>query len=136
MRYQNNQLWSECQLVALWNAARFHVKLTPKMGSRLYKKICKESRCIYGGCIDIDKETKRLGFKVVPGRFNFKWIERNLPVHFTLFTHKGYHSVLAVGSRDKQLLLANYATGRLHWMGWKKLLTKKRRVFPISYVLT
>lgn len=134
MKYQNYQLWSECQLVALWNAARFYGINVPKIGSMQYKKICSESCCIFGGCININKEIERLGFNVILGKFNFKWVKRNLPVDFTLFTHKGYHSVLAIGVKDKKLLLLNYATGRKHWLSWKKLLEKKRKVLPVSYV--
>ena len=41
MKYQNEQLYSECRLVSLWNAARFYNLEVPEIGSKEYDKICK-----------------------------------------------------------------------------------------------
>jgi len=55
-KYQNNQLWCECQLVALWNACKFLGKEPPILGSSDYCFVCIDSGGVYGGCINIEKE--------------------------------------------------------------------------------
>lgn len=122
-RYQNKQLYCECQLVALWNAYRFLGGTPPVIGTKEYRSICKNGSCLYGPCINITTERKRLGLVFVPGEYKLKWVRENLPVHFLLFTkHRGYHSVLVVKVKRNKLLLANYTRGKLQWLSWKKVL--------------
>ena len=135
-KFQNKQLWCECQLVALWNAYRFLGGDPPVIGTKEYQTIVKDSGGIYGGCITIEEERKRLGITFVPGEYKLKWIRENLPVHLGLFTrHRGHHSVLVVKVYRNKLLLANYARGKLCWITWKKILkiSKSMRVKPYSY---
>jgi len=121
MRYQNNQLYFECQLISLWNASRYYNIEIPKIGSKEYNRICDESRCIYGGCIDIEKEKQRLGLRSMRGKYNLIWVRNNLPVHFSIFCHRDYHSVLGIKIYKTKILLANYAYNRTHWISWKNL---------------
>jgi len=135
-RYQNKQLWSECMLVSLWNAARFHdVPKVPKIGTKEYKKIAIECKCINGACLsDIEKEAKRLGLISQEGELSIKWFKENLPVEFGVHCHRGYHSILVVNVKKDKLLLANYALGRTHWMNWDTFLEKSNKYgTPISY---
>ena len=120
-KYINNQFYCECQLIAIWNAAKFYGFETPEPETRQYKTICKESRCLYGGCIDVDKEKERLNISSTRGLYSFKWVKYHLPVHFRVFCHRGYHSVLVVEVDNKDVILANYARNRLHRMSWKQL---------------
>lgn len=140
IKYQNNQLWCECQLVSLWNAFRFFGKEPPIIGTGEYCIACIDARSIYGAAINITRERKRLGMVFVLGKYKLKWIRKNLPVHLCLFTkHRGYHSVLIVEVKKNMLLLANYTRGRLQWLSWnsiKKMLTNRKDVHTIySYKL-
>lgn len=132
MIYQNYQLYCECQLVALWNAGRFHGLEVPKPGTRKYREACRRARAIYGGCLDLEPERQRLGLRLVPGFLMLGWVRKNLPVHFAIFCHRGYHSVLAVEVRGSRVLLTNYAKGRVHWIDWWKL-AKKTNVHTRPY---
>ena len=137
-RYQNNQLWYECQLVAVWNAIRFWGggENLPVMGTPSYKQACEHARAIVGGVIDLDRELEIYNVHRVRGKYDLRWIRSHLPVHFAVFCHRGYHSVLAVGIYGSSLLLANYARNRLHWMPWSILLSKaNKRVKPLQYVV-
>lgn len=135
MKYQNKQRWCECQLVALWNAHKLLVPIPPKFGTENYKEICGKSKCIYGGCIDIEKEKQRLKLVSVRGIYKLWWVRQNLPVHFCVFhPTRGYHSVLAVRVNRNKILLANYAQGRLYWLSWQQLLKKcSKKTKPFSY---
>lgn len=126
MKYQNIQFWSECQLVALWNAYRFHSKEPPKLKSWKYALISIDTGGVYGSCIHANRELRRLGLKCIQGSWSLRWVKKNLPVRFTLFTkHRGYHDVLCVGVCKDKLLLANYARGRLYWLSWKNVKRMK-----------
>ena len=128
MKYQNIQVWSECQLVALWNAYRFHGKEPPKLKSWKYALICIDTGGIYGACIHANREARRLGLKSISGSWSLDWVKKNLPVEFSLFTkHRGYHDVLCVDVRRDKLLLANYARGKLYWLSWKNVKKMKCR---------
>ena len=126
--YQNTQLYSECQLIALWNAARFHDVPVPEIGSEQYNKICEDSCCIIGACIDIRPELKRLKLKSVPGENKLNWIKKNIPVALpVIHKRRGFHAVLVVKANRNKLCLANYADGRLCWPLWnniKKMIPK------------
>ena len=126
MRYQNVQFWSECQLVTLWNAYRFHGKKPPELKSWKYALIAIDAGGVYGACLHANREARRLRLKSIPGRWSLVWVRKNLPVGFTLFTkHRGYHNVLCVDVRGDKLLLANYAHGRLYWLPWKNVKKMK-----------
>jgi len=120
-KYLNDQRWSECLLVAIWNAARFHGLETPEPASDEYFRICREAHAIHGGAIGVGFELDRLGLERVPGHLDLRWVREHLPVHFAIFCHRGYHSVLAVEVDGERLLLANYARGRTHWIEWDLL---------------
>ncbi len=131
-KYQNSQLYQECQLVTLWNAARFHgITDLPVPGTELYYQICYDSGGTNGGCISIRDEIQRLEMRCIEGPINLQWVRRNLPVSFSLLCWEGqpdsnmisngYHSVLAVAVKGNRVTLANYARGRLHHMEWRAL---------------
>lgn len=136
MKYQNTQFFCECQLVALWNAYRFHGKEPPKLKSWEYALICIDSGGIYGSCTKARREARRLGLRYVLGRWSMDWVKKNLPVRFGLFTkHRGYHDVLCIKVCKKKLLLANYARGRLYWLSWRNVKKMKDRNKPESIQL-
>jgi len=133
MKYQNIQFWSECQLVALWNACIFHGKKPPELKSWKYALICIDAGGIYGACTNIKREVQRLGLKCIPGRWSLDWVKKNLPVGFSLFTHhRGYHKVLCIDVYKNKLLLANYAWERLYWLSWKNVKKIKCKEVPLS----
>ena len=131
MKYQNNQLYSECQLVSIWNAARFLETTSeiniPQMGSDKYLQILDSCRCIYGGCIVSDYERERVGLKRIKGKMDLNFIINNLPYEFTLHCHRGYHSVLGIKVKDNKILLTNYAIGRLYWLNWETVKEKQNK---------
>jgi hypothetical protein len=136
MRYQNRQIYCECQLIAIWNAARFWGRSDlPEMGTADYKKRCERAAAIAGGAIFPNFELKTFGLVASRGKYTFRWVCSNLPTHFAVFCHRGYHSVLVVEVKGSKVLLVNYAKGRTHWMEWTRLLAiSNRRVAPVHYV--
>lgn len=99
------------------------------MKSWEYAFICIDAGCIYGACIRAHKEAHRLGLICVEGRWSLRWVKKNLPVRFLLFTnHRGWHDVLCIDVRKDKLLLANYAWGRLYWLSWKNVKRMKGRM--------
>ena len=133
IKYQNRQLYCECQLVSLWNAKRF-LENIPEMGSKQYKKICEESYCVAGSCLNKNKEIERLNLKAIKGKMTLEWIKNHLPVQFSVFCHRGYHCVLAIAVKKEKILLTNYTKGKLHWMSWKKLKEiHNRHLRPIQW---
>ena len=133
MKYQNNQLWSECQLVSIWNARRFWGLDAPRMGTKEYEKICKQFHCISGACLGLRKDPESFGIKRINGGRNLRWIKKNLPVEIGIYCHRGYHSVLIVDYKGDKLLLTNYARGRTHWIEWIKLKNRIVREHPRSF---
>lgn len=128
LKYQNTQFWSECQLVALWNAYRFHGKEPPKLKSWEYALRSIGAGGVYGSCIHANKELRRLRLRRIQGSWSLRWVRKNLPVSFSLFTkHRGYHEVLCVGVHKDKLLLANYTWGRLYWLHWKNVKKMKNQ---------
>ncbi len=135
-RYINNQKFSSCQLVSLWNTALFHNldPNAPPINSKKYREICKKAGCLYGGVINMNFEIDRLGMKAVSGKYNLRWIKNNLPVSLSIFCHRGYHSVLVVDVYKNNLTLTNYAKNRLHKLKWNALLNKvNKNTNPVSW---
>ena len=136
MKYQNNQLWSECQMISLFNAMRYHnLPSVPEMGTKEYEKICTDYCCINGACLKMSTAYKKFGLKRIKGPIKFHWIRKNLPVELGVFCHQGYHSILIVGTKKNKLLLANYAKNRLSWMEWKNLIKRIKRDKPYSIIV-
>lgn len=115
--YQNNQIWSECLLVSIWNAARYYgINPVPEIGSVSYKKICKELEGIDEGVYPnkAKRELYRLGLMSIEGKWSYNWISKNLPVEIPVFFpesrcfEESFHSSLAVRARDGKVLLLNY----------------------------
>lgn len=122
IRYQNTQLWNECQLVSIWNACRYWGLDCPVIGTKEYRLSCVEACAINGGATRVARQFRKCGIVRVYGRYNLIWVRRNLPVEFGVFCGRGYHSVLAVDVRGDKVLLANYARGITYWLSWGKLL--------------
>jgi len=138
-RYQNRQLYSECQLVAMWNACRYYnmpVAL-PKMGTRHYKQICKQACAIHGAALFTEFELTRVGLTRKFIKPRLAEVRTHLPVHLAIFCHKGFHSVLVVSVKGNKVLLANYAKGRSHWLRWSVLQLRDDRTnykLPFQYI--
>lgn len=139
--YQNKQLYCECQLVSIWNAARFWGldRLVPKMGTKKYRTICKNACAMSGACIDTDFEMVRLELKWFKIEWRLETIALFLPCEMSVFCERGYHSVLAVaykrGATGKpwtnKLLMLNWKKYEQAWLGWGQVLTSANlRVAP------
>lgn len=137
-KYWNNQKYCECKLVTLWNAAIYHnIKILDRYGDE-YITDCKKAGAIYGGCIDSDYIIKKLGLKPSQGYLNWNWIKMNCPIEFSIFCHRGYHSVLAVdiNLKNKKVLLTNYAKNRVFWVKINNLIEmQNKHIYPIKWIL-
>ena len=136
--YQNNQQWSECNLVSIWNAARFFGMSDniPVMGTPEYQASCVIAGSIYGAAINVDAELRQQKLSTSQGLFCLSWLSSNLPVTFAVFCRRGHHSVLAVAVKDGQIMLANYAKGRTQWVSWSKLLEMSNvQVLPVKFTV-
>jgi len=146
IKYQNTQQFCECQLVSIWNACRFwgsdwfvwgvDEQEIPRQFTKKYYAACDDANAVHGGVIGIDKQIKKYGIKAVRGKFTLKWFKSHLPIEVSVFCHRGYHSVLAVRVDHGDVILANYAFGRLHRMKWKRLLKiANKECAPCQYVM-
>lgn len=135
IKYQNGQLYCECQLVAIWNACRFWgLGGVPVPGTSEYRDACEEAHAICGGVIGVNKQIQKYHLVAEPGFYKLAWVRSHLPVEFSVFCHRGYHAILAVAVRNKWVLVANYAQNRSHWIGWTKLKKiANKRVLPIQF---
>ena len=121
MRYQNNQLWSECQLVSIWNACRYWgMDNYLIMGTKRYKLACRDAKAIGGSVIGLSSQLRKYNIVRVFGSLNFMWARNHLPIELGVHCHRGYHSVLVVDTCGHEALLANYARDRTYWLGWPK----------------
>jgi len=134
-KYWNNQIYCECQLVVLWNAAIYYgIKVPDRYGNE-YKADCKKAGSIYGSCLNSRHVMKKLHLQPILGSLDWGWIRINCPIGFLVFCHRGHHAVLAidVNLKEKKILLANYAKERLYWLKFKKLIKiHNKRVQPIK----
>jgi len=123
-KYWNNQKYSECHLVSLWNAAIYHGILVPIRYGEEYIEDCKKGHAVNGSCINSGHVVEKLHLRAVEGRLCWDWIKKNCPIEFFVFCHRGYHSILSVGVnvKRKEVLLVNYAKGRIHWMEVSRLI--------------
>lgn len=129
MEYQNAQLYLECQLISIWNAARFYNKeeLVPKMGTPEYEQACEDFHCKNGSCLGVIKELNRLGLKMIGGKWDLKWISKNLPVELSIFKTKegGAHSILVVNVIGNRMQVTNYVDERTVWVNYITLFDKQ-----------
>ena len=129
MNYQNTQLYTECQLIAIWNAARFYgmEDLIPKLGTPEYEQACEKFHCKNGSCLGVIKEINRLKLKKVNGKWNLNWIEKNLPVELSVFQTRegGAHSILAVDVIGNRVQVANHTDGRTIWLDYLTLFDQR-----------
>jgi len=136
-KFQNTQKYCECQLVSLWNAVIFHNQEIPTLGTKFYRQVVLRTNGMHGACFwtDMRKEFKRMGIHPVRGKYDLKWVRRNLPVEFSVFLpERGYHSTLAIGAYKNKLLFANWAEGRLHWAPWSRVLeVSNKEELPYAY---
>ena len=148
-RYQNKQKWCECQLISLWNAAVYHGKIPPRYGSKQYRFLCEQAGTVIGERqfakegvhIRLDHELRRLNMDVKYGRWDFKWVRKNLPVALTVESENlegCYHNVLAVdvNVRKKQFLIANLKLdGNAYWVKWSYLNGRRHNIIiPRAYI--
>jgi hypothetical protein len=128
-KYWNNQIYAECQLVSIWNAAIFYGIPVPERYGKTYRWYCRESCAIHGGALNIELITKNLRLYAYPFKLSWMYLIKNIPCEFSIFCKRGYHSVLvvAVNIKNKKVLLTNYARNRTYWMPWKTLRKKQNR---------
>jgi len=139
VKYQNIQEFCECQLVSVWNACRFwgiDEQKIPHQFTKKYKAACDSANAVHGGVIGIDKQLKKYGVKMVGGELTLKWVREHLPVELSVFCHRGYHSVLVVKVDRCDMILTNYAWGRLYRMRWSHLAKiADKRIKPRQYIM-
>lgn len=113
-KYQNKQKYSECQLVSIWNAARYYgmEDKVPKLGTIEYEQACEDFHCKNGSCLRPGKELNRLGLKMIKGKWDYSWIANNLPVELSISPpNRRVHSILVVGALFNTLEIANFGEG-------------------------
>lgn len=122
-RYWNNQKWCECQLVTLWNAAIYHDIDVPIRYGKEYKKDCHDGCAINGGCIDKSHVLSKLKLKPIKGKLTWQWCSKHLPCEFSVFCHRGFHSVLSVevDKKRKRIAVTNLDRDRITWLQWRDL---------------
>ena len=135
-KYWNNQKYSECHLVSIWNAAMFYGVTVPVRYGDEYITDCEKGYAINGSCINSSHVVEKMHLRAVKGRLCWNWIKVNCPIEFSVFCHRGYHSVLGVGinHKKKEVLLANYDRGRLRWMEVDKLIAiHNKNLHPVKW---
>lgn len=134
-KYWNDQIYYECQLIALWNAAIYQGISVPFRYGLEYIEDCEEARALHGGAINVDKVIQKLQLEPVKGQCNWNWIKQNCPVEFKISCHRGWHSVLMVDVdvKKRKVLLANYAKGRVQWLKIDRLLEMNKRQDPFKW---
>jgi hypothetical protein len=150
--YQTKQLFGECQLVAVWNAARFWGldKIIPVIGTPEYKRICKKANSIAlgngnypGDGVTQQFELERLGLGVFPLRWDVGVIARSIPCELWVNCEIGYHSVLVVGYKksvsgkvwlDELEVVYWFKDGRVDWVPWGEVLACGNLAAPPRYI--
>lgn len=132
-KYWNNQKYSECQLVSLWNVAIFYGIKVPKRYGKEYIKDCKVACAINGSALKKDHVIEKLSLKSFSHKLNYLWVVKHLPCEFSIFCHRGFHSVLAISfnQKRKKFCVLNYARNRVHYLSWKeiaKIHNKRKKV--------
>ncbi|KKL78758.1 hypothetical protein LCGC14_2021620 [marine sediment metagenome] len=138
-KFWNDQKYSECQLVTLWNAAMYYGIDVPTQYGAEYKMECVRAKAIHGAAIASGHLINKLGLKAINGRLNWEWIKTNCPIEFPIFCYRGYHSVLMVdvNTVKKRVLLTNYTKGKLCWVSIDNLIKMhNKRVRPIKWVIS
>lgn len=122
MKYQNRQLYHECQLVTIWNAARYYGATDiPEMGTEEYRAACEAAGALHGAATNTAPFMKKYGLERIEGEYKLSWLRNHLPAELSIHCAHGFHSVLAIEVRGSSVLVTNYAIGRTHWLPWKKL---------------
>jgi hypothetical protein len=120
-KYWNGQLFQECQLVTLWNAAIYHGTEVPKRYGSEYVADSLFANAIEDGAEYTGHVVDKLGLKPKEGPMSWNWIRKNLPVEFSI-NYRGYHSALAIDTNNKgEILFANYSRTRLQWVKYSKI---------------
>lgn len=117
-----SQRYCACELIAAINARIF-------LGGRdiaeeYFERLVDETCGRVGACIGVEKAYPELGLSFKCGPTSLRWIKRNLPVEIGIFDPKyGFHAVLIVAVRGRQVKLVNGWQG---WVSWKII----RRLLP------
>lgn len=133
-KYWNGQQHFECQLVTLWNAAIYYGIKVPERYGPEYQADCEKACAIIGSVIDKEHVIQKLRLKAIRGKLKWRWVKRNLPVEFTIYSHRGNHSILAIEVRKKSLIVLNHFKGfncRLSWKVIKKM--HNQHTVPIKW---
>lgn len=127
IKYQNSQMYAECQLVAAINAARYFGLSVPKMGSVEYERLVDLTKGRHGSCIQVWKAYPSLGIKARktgPAKklgVTLTWFQEQIPIEIPVHTMAlGFHSVLVVRATQKYVWLANFGGDKLVKLGWEE----------------
>ncbi len=102
IKYQNTQLYSECQLVSALNASYKLGKPIIKIDSKEYEKLVDMTCGRYGSCLGIDIAHRYLKIKPFDIKPDWDNVLKSLlyleyPVQLSIWTLRtGYHSVCVV----------------------------------------
>lgn len=121
VKYINNQKYCDCSFITLINATIFWDKVQLLPYTKRYNKLAADAGCIYGSCLNLNEVYTLLNITTVKGKMNLKWIRTHLPVSFSIFCHRGFHSVLCVAVKNNKLCLTNYYRNKLKWVEWCKI---------------
>lgn len=134
-KYINNQKWCDCQLITLLNACIFYNKIKIKPYSKKYNILAEITGSVHGSCLNKNVAYDMLGVSFENGKMDFNWIKNNLPVEFSVFCHRGYHSVLAVKVKNDKIQLANYYRNKLYSISWNSLIKMQNRHVKPSKII-
>ncbi len=125
------QKYPSCQLISAINA-RIFLGL-PDITNKLFEELVDLVLCRYGGAINIKKSYPFLGIKDKVGRYNYKWISKNLPIEIGYYDKKlGFHSSLIVSAKKKIFTLINSPIRRISFNELRKRLPLARHNWVIK----
>lgn len=136
-KYINNQRYWDCTLITLINATIFWNRVRVLPDSDIYQQFVKYSYGTVGACFSsyVNDVARFLGLKRIKGQLTLKWVRTHLPVEFTVFCHRGYHSVLCIAVKNNKLCLTNYSHDRLAWISWEKVKSMHNKRAAIEQLL-
>lgn len=106
--YQNKQLYSECQLVAVINAAIKLGQPSVKIGSNEYERLVDLVGARYGSAISVELAYTYLRLKFVDTKPEWSSVEmavcKGLPLSLAIWSkHYGYHEISIVDKKHDNI---------------------------------
>lgn len=127
MKYMNQQKYSECALISLFNAAIYHNLPVPEQYDQDYMDMVILAGCLIDNPVTTKHTLNYLDLYEIEGSYDYSWINSNFPCTLVIDPPDTNvaHNVLVIETKDDKLLLTNYLRdGELHWVSFKDLKWK------------